>query len=350
MNIPELSPAVIAPVRVGMMPSPTALRIGFVALVFLVFASAPLWGDRSLLRLAIEMATILALAMLWNLLAGYAGLMSMGQQAFVGLGGYVLFGFVQATGLSPLLGIPLAGVVAAVVAVPTAFLLFRLRGPYFAVGSWVVAEVYRLLASQVTALGGGSGSSLPLAAVRSIAPDKDVRDIVIYYIAMGVVCGTWALTWGLLRSRFGLALTAIRDSESAASSLGVDTRQIKMTVYIATAFATGIVGALIFLGKLRISPDAAFSVQDWTADILFAVIIGGLGTVEGPFFGTAVYFLLRWAFSDLGSWYLIGLGGIAIGFMLLAPNGIWGVLSSTLRLSIFPIRRLLSAVHLLHEE
>ncbi len=327
--------------------SPTALRIAFVAVVFLAFASAPLWSGRAVLSLAVDMATILALAMLWNLLAGYAGLISMGQQAFVGLGGYILFGFVQSTGLSPLLGIPLAGLAAALAAVPTALLLFRLRGPYFAVGSWVVAEIYLLLAAQVTALGGGSGTSLPMWAVRALAPDRDLRQVVLYYIAMGVVCGTWLLTWSLLRSRFGLALTAIRDSESAVASLGVDTRRVKLAVYIMAAFATGIIGALIFLAKLRISPDAAFSVQDWTADILFAVIIGGIGTVEGPFFGTAVYFLLRWAFSDLGSWYLIGLGLIAIAFMLLAPDGLWGVLSRRLRLTIFPIRRLLHSVHLL---
>jgi len=330
-------------------PSATNLRIGFVVAVFLFFASAPLWGDRAILRLSNEMATILALSMLWNLLAGYAGLISMGQQAFVGLGGYVMFAFVQQTGLSPLLGMPVAGLAAAAVAVPTAFLLFRLRGPYFAVGSWVVAEIYQLLASQVTSLGGGSGTSLPLAAVKAIAPDKEVREIVTYYIAMGVVCGTWLLSWGLLRSRFGLALTAIRDSESAAASLGVDTRRVKLTVYIASAFATGIIGSLIFLGKLRISPESAFSVQDWTADIIFSVIIGGIGTIEGPFFGTAVYFLLRWAFSDLGSWYLIGLGGIAIGFMLWAPNGVWGLLSNYFRLHIFPIRRLLNAAHIIHE-
>jgi len=311
--------------------SATSLRIGLVIAVFLVFASTPLWADRSLLRLAIEMATILSLAMLWNLLAGYAGLISMGQQAFVGLGGYVLFGFIQKTGLSPLLGIPVSGLLAAVIAVPTAFILFRLRGAYFAVGSWVVAEIYLLLASQITSLGGGSGTSLPLSAIRAIAPDKDVRDMVIYYIAMAMVCGTWLMTWGLLRSRFGLALTAIRDSERA--------------VYIACAFATGLVGALIFLNKLRISPQAAFNVQDWTADIIFAVIIGGIGTVEGPFVGTAVYFLLRWAFSDLGSWYLIGLGMIAIGFILFAPQGLWGVISQQLRLSLFPIRRLLESVH-----
>jgi len=342
-NVPTILDGLL--VKITDAVSPTTLRIGVVVAVFLFFASTPFWADRSLLRLAIEMATILALAMLWNLLAGYAGLISMGQQAFVGLGGYALFGFIQSTGLSPLLGIPLSGLLAAVIAVPTAFVLFRLRGPYFAVGSWVVAEVYLLLASQITSLGGGSGTSLPLSAIRAIAPDKDVRDMVIYYIAMGVVCGTWLMTWGLLRSRFGLALTAIRDSESAASSLGVDTKRVKMAVYIACAFATGLVGALIFLSKLRISPQAAFNVQDWTADIIFAVIIGGIGTVEGPFVGTAVYFLLRWGFSDLGSWYLIGLGAIAIAFILFAPQGLWGVISQQSRLSLFPIRRLLDAVH-----
>jgi branched-chain amino acid transport system permease protein len=316
-----------------------------VAVLFVAFACMPFAVDRSLLRLLVEMATILALSMLWNLLAGYAGLISVGQQAFVGLGGYALFGFIHYAGLSPLLGIPVAALFAAAVSVPTALLLFRLRGPYFAVGSWVVAEVYLLLVSQVSSLGGGSGSSLPLSAIKDIAPTQSVRDMVIYYIAMGMVCGTWALVWGLLRSKFGLALTSIRDNETAAKSLGVNIKQTKMVVYVLCSFLTGAVGALIFLSKLRISPDAAFSIQDWTANIIFAVIIGGIGTIEGPFVGTGIYFLLRWAFSDFGSWYLIGLGLVAIGFILFAPQGLWGVISRALRFTLFPVQRLLNAAH-----
>src|SRR5262245_59279091 len=117
-----------------------------VGVIFLAFA--PYWGDRQTLRLLAEMFTFVALASLWNLLAGYAGLVSVGQQAFVGLGGYLLFALAILGGLNPLLAIPIAGVVSAALALPTALIVFRLRGAYFAIGTWVVAEVYRLVFAQ----------------------------------------------------------------------------------------------------------------------------------------------------------------------------------------------------------
>ena len=97
----------------------------------------------------------------------------------------------------------------------------------------------------------------------------------------------------LLRSRYGLALKAIRDNELAARSNGIDVLRIKLVVYVLTAFGTAMVGALIFLQKLRISPDAAFSVNDWTAFVIFITVIGGIGRIEGPIVGTIVFFLLR---------------------------------------------------------
>src|ERR1022692_1278297 len=117
-------------------------RIGvtLIGVTFVVLALAPFWGERQTLRLLAEVFTFVALASLWNLLAGYAGLVSVGQQAFVGLGGYMLFALTILAGVSPLWAIPLAGLIGAVAAVPVAALVFRLRGHYFAIGTWVVAE------------------------------------------------------------------------------------------------------------------------------------------------------------------------------------------------------------------
>ena len=137
----------------------------------------------------------------------------------------------------------------------------------------------------------------------------------------------------LLRSRYGLALTAIRDNELAARSNGVDVTRTKLVVYILTAFGTAMVGALIFLQKLRISPDTAFSVNDWTAFVIFITVIGGIGRVEGPIIGTIVFFLLRQTLADLGSLYLLMLGAVAIAVMLFAPKGIWGLAGGTFRLA-----------------
>ncbi len=287
----------------------------------------PWWIGPAHLGPAVDFATLLALASLWNLLAGYGGIVSIGQQGFVGLGGYALFALVGLGGVSPLLALPLAGVASGCVALPLALLLFRLRGPHFAIGTWVVADALRLLLAQVTVLGGGSGQSLPVAAVRAIAPDRAARQLVFYLAALVLVAATTLLTAGLLRSRLGLGLLAMRDSETAAAGLGVDVRRLRLGVYVAVATLTGAVGALIFLQALRISPDAAFSVTDWTADIIFIAVIGGIGTLEGPLLGTAVFFALRGLFAQYGALYEIALGVLAAAVMLVAPGGIGGALA-----------------------
>lgn len=304
-----------------------------------VLAAAPLWGGRDRLQLLSEIYGYVILASLWNLLAGYAGLVSVGQQAFVGLGAYVLFGFAILLGVSPLLGIPLAGLLAGIVAVPVAGLAFRLRGHYFAIGTWIIAEVFRLCAAQVAALGGGSGTSLPAALVIAIAPTRQQRDFIVYWIALGLAVAVVAAIVLFLRSRYGLALKAIRDSELAARCSGVDAGRVKLIVYVVAAALTGMAGALIFLQKLRISPDAAFSVNDWTAFVIFITVIGGIGRIEGPIVGTAVFFLLRQTLADLGTVYLMMLGLVAILVMLVAPRGLWGFVVERFNWQVFPLER-----------
>jgi len=316
-------------------------RIGMAvfAVALIALAAAPAWGGRDDLRLLSEIYAYVALASLWNLLAGYAGLVSVGQQAYVGLGGYVLFASTILFGMPPLVAIPVAGVIAAVVALPVAGLMFRLRGHYFAIGTWVVAEVFRLLSSQVSALGGGSGISLPAGIVTSMASSRQMREFLIYWVALALVVVVLAAIVLLLRSRYGLALTAIRDNELAARSSGIDVTRTKLVVYVLTAFGTAMVGALIFLQKLRISPDTAFSVNDWTAFVIFITVIGGIGRVEGPIIGTIVFFLLRQTLADLGSLYLLMLGAVAIAVMLFAPKGIWGLLAERFGWQLLPLER-----------
>jgi branched-chain amino acid transport system permease protein len=116
-------------------------------------------------------------------------------------------------------------------------------------------------------------------------------------------------------------------------------RRVKLVVYVTTAFCTAMVGAVIFLQKLRISPDAAFSVNDWTAFVIFITVIGGVGRIEGPIVGTAIFFLLRQLFADLGSLYLLMLGAVAILIMLKAPRGVWGLVADHFGLQVFPLQR-----------
>jgi branched-chain amino acid transport system permease protein len=320
------------------------------AALLLGLAVLPAVAPRALVQDLIFVFYMLALAQCWNLLAGYAGLVSVGQQAFVGLGGYLLFALTVLVGLDPLLAIALAGALSAAFALPTALIVFRLRGAYFAIGTWVVAEVYRLVFAQFKQLGGGTGTSLPPATTNEVFGIEWIkglldlrtpaaRDVISYWVALALAVGTLALVYCLLRSRRGLALGAIRDSEAAAQSVGVDAFRIKLGVYVATAAATGMVGALIYLQKARISPDAAFSVLDWTAYVIFIVVIGGIGTVEGPILGVIVFYLMQRYLADFGAWYLILLGTLAIAVMLFAPKGLWGLLADRYGLALFPVRR-----------
>jgi branched-chain amino acid transport system permease protein len=315
------------------------IGVALVAVATIVLALAPYWGDRQTLRLLAEMFTFVALASLWNLLAGYAGLVSVGQQAFVGLGGYVLFALAILFDVHPILAIFIAGPVGALIAVPVAVLIFRLRGAYFAIGTWVVAEVFRLLASQISVLGGGSGISLPASVVLSMAPTRQMREFETYWLALLLTVAILTAIFVLLRSRHGLALTAIRDNELAAQSTGVGVWGIKFAVYVLTAFGTSMIGAFIFLQKLRISPDTAFSVNDWTAFVIFITVIGGIGRIEGPIVGTIIFFALRQTFAGLGSLYLLMMGAVAIIVMLWAPKGLWGLLVERLGWQVLPLQR-----------
>lgn len=311
-----------------------------VALMVVGIATAPLWVDRAGLHLLIEFAYMLALAQMWNLVAGYGGMVSIGHQGFIGLGGYALLVFVMHFGGNPFVGVLVAGVAVACVAVLVAPVIFRLRNAYFAIGTWVVAEVFRIVVANSSSLGGGSGASLT-SALRGYS--AALRDATMFWIAAALGLGSTLAVYLLLRSRLGLGLTALRDDEMASESVGVRVRSMRLAVFVASAAGCGLAGALIYLVQLRISPDAAFSVE-WSAAMIFIVVIGGIGTIEGPVIGTVLYLLLRALLADYGSWYLITLGAIGILTMLLAPRGLWGTLASRFDWHLFPVQRRLRRV------
>jgi branched-chain amino acid transport system permease protein len=313
-----------------------ASRAGAVlaALVLAGLVALPLTGDAGLMRMVVDLIALLVLAQMWNLLAGYAGLVSIGQQAYLGLGGYALVVLADDLGVNPFLAVPLAGVAATAFAFPTAALVFRFRGGYFAVGTWAVAEVYRLLIANTTLLGRGTGRTLK--AVFPLA--RETRELVTYFLALAVGVAAIVAVYLYLRSRLGVGLMAVRDSEPASESLGVDVFRTKLMVYLIAAFGTGTTGALIYLTLLRISPDAAFSIN-WTAYTIFIVVIGGLGTLEGPIVGTVLFFLLRELLADYGAWYMIVLGALAVLTMMRYPQGVWGLVAERWDLHFFPVRR-----------
>jgi branched-chain amino acid transport system permease protein len=258
----------------------------------------------------------------------------VGQQAYVGLGGYALLTLADLAHLDPFLCVPLGGAVAALAAMGVSRIVFRLQGGYFAIGTWVIAEVFRLVVANTTALGGGSGQSLT-----SIRPyPRALREALTYWIALALLAAVIGAIYLVLRSRLGLGLTAMRDSEVAAESQGVDVAATRWWVYAASAFGCGMAGALYLLMNLRISPDAAFGVG-WSAFSIFIVVIGGIGTIEGPIAGTLVFFALRELLSSYGTWYMIALGLLAVATMTAYPHGLWGYASRRFDLHFFPVQR-----------
>jgi branched-chain amino acid transport system permease protein len=226
------------------------------------------------------------------------------------------------------------GVVAGAVSLVTSAFVFRLSGGYFAIGMWVVAEVFRILVTNTRELGAGTGISI--RSLTSMPPSD--RQALVYWLALAVGAGSIVAVALIMRSRLGLALRAVRDGAPAARSLGVDVGRARLTIFLVAAIGTAIAGAVIYLQLLRIQPTAAFGV-DWTAKIIFVVVIGGLGRIEGPIIGAIVYFLLRELLADEGSLYLVILGVTAIVVTLLAPNGLWGLVTNRFPVALFGIER-----------
>lgn len=308
---------------------------GFIAIaVIVVLALFPFVVDRSVLSSVTELMILLSLGQLWNLLAGYSGIYSFGQQAFVGIGAYATFGAADLLGLGLWVAIGLAGLVAVIIAYPTAFLVFRLHGGYFAVGTWVVAETFRLLVKNNDTLN-PSGTSQPL---RALADFGQNRFQIVFWLALIVGAGSVVGTLILLRSRWGLALNAIRDDEETAAASGVDVHRIKVRVYLLAAALTGWIGAVYLLSNVSINPDSYFSIG-LTAQMVIVVVVGGLGTIEGPILGSLIYFLLDENLSNLGTWWFILLGAFLIVLLVLAPRGVWGTIQQQTGLRLFPIQR-----------
>lgn len=331
---------------------PAAHHLSIIIGLILIAAlfAVPVIGSRAVVQDLFMVLTLLVLAMNWNLLAGFAGLVSVGQQAFVGLGAYTMFAVVILWGWDPLVGIGVAGIVAVLFAVPMAFFTFRLNGAYFAIGTWTMAEIARLSVAQWHALGGGSGTSLPKGTVRSMFGVGEIgtmlgisssaaADAITYWLALVLALATLAGSYIFLRSRLGLGLQAIRDNTEAARSVGIDPTRLKALTFLVTAFGTGLCGALLFIQITRVTPDAAFSVINWTAFVIFVVVIGGIGTLLGPVVGVVVFYMLQRALSDYGTVYLIVLGLIGIGIMLFARKGLWGLVSERTGIDLLSLQQ-----------
>lgn len=301
-----------------------------VALLLGLFA-VPVAFTTSVVQQLTTLFILMMLAVMWNALAGYGGLVSVGQQAFVGFGAYATIYLTQRS-VAPFLAIGLAALASAVLATGVSLIVLRLKGGQFAVGTWVVAETLALLVVLNQGLGGGTGISLQGLNVYS----PELRSAYIYWVTLGFLVLLLVLVFLLLRFKTGAALQAIRDDEEAAASLGVRVRPLKFVLYVLAGFGCGAAGALTLANTLFIQPQSIFSVQ-LSAYMIFMVLVGGLGTFEGPILGSVIFFVIQQQFADQGAWYLIGLGAVAIVFALFLPKGLWNLLAERLHLQLLPV-------------
>jgi branched-chain amino acid transport system permease protein len=301
-----------------------------------LLALAPLWGSQVFMSRAVLLFVYILLAVTWNALAGYAGLMSVGQQAFIGLGAYFSIRLSNA-GVPAFASLVLAPVVVALISVPVSMLMLKLRGGEFAIGMWVLAFTFHLSVNLDPLIQGETGISL----IALNGYDPVTRLNAVYLMALASAVGVLVGMVFLLRSRFGAALQAIRDNEEAAASIGIQVFRTKQIVFIFAALGAALAGALWLAATVSFQPKAYFGVQ-WMAYTIFMVIVGGIATFEGAIIGAVIFFAIEALLGGWGVWYLIVLGASAIFFALLFPKGIWGYLRSRYGLFLLPIGRTLT--------
>jgi branched-chain amino acid transport system permease protein len=310
--------------------TPGRIRIIAIVLILAALATLPFWASQYIVSILLLICLYMTLASMWNLLAGYSGLISLGQQMFIGVGGYSLAVFSLYHGVPISLSALLGGVTSVLVAVLFSMPLFRMKGVYFAMGTWIIAEALGVCFSNWGYVRYGMGLFIQPAYKLSIS--------TIYYAALAICVGSTALIYLLLRSNLGLALMAIRDDDVASEAIGVDIFRCKFTCFLASAFVTGVAAGILYLNTIFIQPFEAFGIG-WTVKLLFIAIIGGLGTVTGPIAGAVVYVVLQQYLSEYVGFNLIILGAITILVLFFAPKGLVGTLQEKFGFEILPIRR-----------
>lgn len=298
----------------------------------LVMAVLPLFASRGVMLTVAEGAVVLAIATMWNLLASFGGIVLVGLPLFIGIGAYSTYVIANSLGVPPHAVLPFAGMISAFAGLLISPMLFRLSGAQLAIGSWVMAEIGRLFVLQSNWLGAGGG--LNLVAIKTVP--RDIRFELNYAVSIAIMIFALTAVLLLARSRYGLALRALGDSENAASAVGIEAASIRRVALMLSAGIIGLAAGAYYIQVLQVNPGTAFGIN-WVAVVIFVVVLGGIGTIEGPIIGTAVYFVLRDSFAELGELYFVLMGALAIIVTIFAPNGLWGLIRSLLRKDLFPV-------------
>ena len=298
--------------------------IPFITIAILL-AVLPLVGmPRSWLLYLFLFFVYLTMANMWNLLAGYSGLISLCQPAFIGLAGYTLV-ICTWSGLPFYVGIIGGAVVAAVFALIISIPVFRLSGIYFAIGTLVIPEALRIVFFLWRPVGGelhGGGAGYMVKGVAGVSIAG------FYWLALFIGIASVFLMRLILRSKLGLGLASIRDNDRAAASCGIGVFKLKLYSFLIAAFVTGIAGGIFYIYQGYIEPASAFNIR-WTMIVMLATVIGGMSIEEGPIVGTAIVVFLHFLLARYAGISLLIQGIILIGIMLLVPQGIMGFIRKT---------------------
>jgi branched-chain amino acid transport system permease protein len=291
--------------------------LGFLVLAL---ATAPVWGDDYVVLFCMLFCLYLALGQMWNLLIGYSGLLSLGQQAFIGFSGYTVAVITNYYGVDIWVSVLIGGVLSGLLALFMSLFIFRMRGVYFGIGTWIFAEALLLWFGQWKYVKYAQGLFI-----------QPIHPLIIGVSAV-------VLVYGILRSKIGLGLMAMRDDEAVSSTMGVEVFRSKLFCFLIAALVTGLTAGVLYTFQVFIQPYKAFAI-DWTVKLVFIVVIGGIGTIEGPIIGAFIFVLLSQWLAEYISVSLLILGAIAITVILVAPKGIMGTIQERLGFEILSPRR-----------
>jgi branched-chain amino acid transport system permease protein len=305
----------------------------FGAAALLVLCAFPFISSGNIMTVLTLILIYISMGQMWNLMGGYAGLLSLGMQAFIGIGGYSLAVLSVNYGFGVYLSIVVGAAVSVVFALAISPALFKMSGVYFAIGSWVVAEALIIWFSNWAFVKYAQG--IGISTVYGISPTQ------IYYTALALGIGSVLVVFLLMRSKTGLALMSMRDSASSAETMGVKLYNTKLKCYLIAAFITGLAGGVMYMQQGYIIPSSGFGIS-WTVAMTFMVIIGGMGTMEGPIIGAVLYVLLTQYLYNFPGISMIILGIVAVAVILIAPKGIMGMLNEKTGIEILSPRRALN--------
>jgi branched-chain amino acid transport system permease protein len=279
--------------------------------------------DISAIKIVGAVLMYVALSSAWNLLGGYAGYLNFGSAMFLGVGAYATVVLSTTTGIGPLVTLPVAALVAALVGLAVGIPGFRLRGDYFAVATFVLTLAAQQLAFALDVTGGATGLTL---ASTTGSLDDDVRLFCLLFLAVAVLATLCC--WAVERTRWFSTLTAVREDEDAAEVLGVPTLRVKLVAFVVGAALAGAVGCFYAAQLLYIEPTGTFDFHVSLA-VVVAAVIGGKGTWWGPALGAVVtQLLLQQLLATVDdAWNQIVFGAVLVVAVLAVPRGIAGLVT-----------------------